>query len=140
MACRPPFIMLQRCLTPLFCRSRRQKRRKIDLFERRNSGLQDASFTLYRSFQILNNAYNGCFAAAIAWTFATLMNDLVLSLIITIRVVPKTMPPTNLHSSVGFIALLIALRYVVMPLADFANAPQQSSVQVTARPGVRTRP
>ena len=92
------------------------------MFERRNSGLQDASFTLYRSFQIRNNVYNSCFSTAIAWTFATLIYDLVLSLIITIRVVPKKMPPTNLHASVGAIALLIAMRYAVMPLADFASA------------------
>ena len=100
----------------------RKKQRKIDWLEKEKNGIQDASFTLYRSLQILNNVYNDCCSVALAWGLGGSMNVIVVCLTMTIRVVPKAKPLANLQFPGGLIAMLLAVRHVIVPLAGLKSA------------------
>ena len=105
--------------------SHRLKMRKIDRLERRRNGIVDASYNLYRSLQVLHKVYNNCYSGVIAWMLAAAMNLIVISFTVTMRVVPQAM--TNLQFPAGAIVMLIVMRYVIQPLADFPSASQEFS-------------
>ena len=94
----------------------------------RKMGLRMRPYNLYRSPQILQNVYNNCYSALVAWMLGACMNILVVCLTVTIQVVPRAEPMANLQFPLGVTAILIVVRYAIQPLADFPSTSEEFCV------------
>ena len=103
----------------------RRKQGTIDRLSWNIGGLRDATFIYFRSLQLLHRVFNNCYSAIMTWTLSGCMAILVSCLTLTIRLTPHIPPPGNLQFPVGSIALMLAFRHVIVPMADFTAVSQE---------------